>query len=460
MITFRFTPIITEENPFPPSEVFAPVSHRYYSVSNNNVEMSDHDGMVAKFTQPESFETINTPTHTPYSKEKYDQWVQNNKELLFASYFFQVNGFGYQAQQYVKGLEKLCNLYVLDRAKSEFEWPEGLKAILKKQMNHLPLVSLVDLTPSLPSSAIFGQFKGIYTMFETDHLDKYNVDIVNTYDFVIVPSQFSKDTFIKSGVTKPIYIVQHGVAEEDWPYTPRTKTPIFTFGLYGQLSPRKGADIAVDAFKKAFPIAQYPNVRLCIKTSYNMGFWKTDDPRIQSLHTMLSRKSLLELINSWNCLIFPTRGEGFGLPPIEAMANGLPVICTNFSGVTEYLNDKTGYPIKKVDLVKSWGYDRRDGQGNITPEGQDYGNFGQADIDETAQIMKHVYDNYDEALKKAEYAAKYVRKDFNWDNMAKKMLECVNNYLLSQIPENEKVYTNAKKPSTKTHNVQRKNTSK
>ena len=44
-------------------------------------------------------------------------------------------------------------------------------------------------------------------------------------------------------------------------------------------------------------------------------------------------------------LVVPTRGEGWGRPQMEAMSMGLPVISTNWSGLTAFLNDKTGYPI-------------------------------------------------------------------------------------------------------------------
>ena len=46
----------------------------------------------------------------------------------------------------------------------------------------------------------------------------------------------------------------------------------------------------------------------------------------------LSRAGLRQLYRDADSFVLPTRGEGWGLPIVEAMAMGLPTIATNFSG--------------------------------------------------------------------------------------------------------------------------------
>jgi glycosyltransferase involved in cell wall biosynthesis len=49
-------------------------------------------------------------------------------------------------------------------------------------------------------------------------------------------------------------------------------------------------------------------------------------------------------------LISATRGEGYGLPMVEAAACGLPVIATNWSGHKTFLQDKSWIPVD-YDLI-------------------------------------------------------------------------------------------------------------
>ena len=59
----------------------------------------------------------------------------------------------------------------------------------------------------------------------------------------------------------------------------------------------------------------------------------------------LALRGLPRLYKAVDAFVLPSRGEGWGRPHVEAMAMGLPVIATNWSGTTAFLDDEVGYPL-------------------------------------------------------------------------------------------------------------------
>jgi alpha-1,3-rhamnosyl/mannosyltransferase len=53
----------------------------------------------------------------------------------------------------------------------------------------------------------------------------------------------------------------------------------------------------------------------------------------------LSDDDLVSLYRGAGCLIYPSRYEGFGLPPLEAMACGTPVVASNATSIPEVVGD-------------------------------------------------------------------------------------------------------------------------
>ena len=54
---------------------------------------------------------------------------------------------------------------------------------------------------------------------------------------------------------------------------------------------------------------------------------------------IIQRDKLPDLYNSVDCLLFPSLYEGFGWPPLEAMACGTPVIASNAASLKEVIGD-------------------------------------------------------------------------------------------------------------------------
>lgn len=81
-------------------------------------------------------------------------------------------------------------------------------------------------------------------------------------------------------------------------------------------------------------------------------------PKIYLLHGRLEHEEIHSVYKNEKikALVAATRGEGFGLPMLEAAASDLPVIATNWSGHLDFLNEgkfiKLDYNLEKVHKEK------------------------------------------------------------------------------------------------------------
>ena len=72
-------------------------------------------------------------------------------------------------------------------------------------------------------------------------------------------------------------------------------------------------------------------------------------PRYRVLRR-LSQSELPSAYASVDALVLPSRGEGWGRPHVEAMSMGLPVLATNWSGPTAFLDESNGFPVPYTHL--------------------------------------------------------------------------------------------------------------
>ena len=118
---------------------------------------------------------------------------------------------------------------------------------------------------------------------------------------------------------------------------------------------RKGIDVAVNAFLTAFSASD--DVTLVIKDfaqlypTNNLGAQVAEIAardgvaHILYYDGMLTDADVAALYRSCDVFLAPYRGEGFGLPVLEAMACGLPVIVTAGGATDDFVDDAVGFRI-------------------------------------------------------------------------------------------------------------------
>ncbi|MEG4943452.1 glycosyltransferase family 4 protein [Microcoleus sp. F4-D5] len=127
----------------------------------------------------------------------------------------------------------------------------------------------------------------------------------------------------------------------------RGKQSVPTVGMYYTTTPWKGCDIALEAFSIA--AKKIPNLRLVA-----FGSGDTPPPYLPlppgtEYNKTPTQDQLKEFYSKCDAWLFSSRSEGFGLPILEAMACGTPVIGTPAGAAPELLAGGGGILVKPED---------------------------------------------------------------------------------------------------------------
>lgn len=259
----------------------------------------------------------------------------------------------------------------------------------------------------------------------TDWVQKFNAAL----DQVWVPSAFVARSFEHSGLLpERIRVIPNGVDTAlyhpqgpIWPLPERKKT-VFLF--VGGLIQRKGVDLLLKAYAQAFSAED--DVMLVIKGFGDQGVYSTgslaeplaffrENPAAPALHLItrsdLSEQDLASLYRACDVYVHPYRGEGFGLPILEAMACGLPVVVPEAGPAPEFSSTESAWYLPTwtaFELGKSLG------DIGLTPY---FPYYHEVDIDALAGCLQAIAADPAAIAQKGPVARKEAEA-FSWQAMA------------------------------------------
>ncbi|MEA2097796.1 MAG: glycosyltransferase family 1 protein [Patescibacteria group bacterium] len=279
--------------------------------------------------------------------------------------------------QFIKNLAKIdisshqIFLYIKNNSKIDFDLPKnfivqkicynklwtqiGLSKEIKKNpidILFVPSHTIPIIHPKKTVATIHGlEFKycpKCYYTRERLFLELNTLLSVKWSSKIISPSESTKKDLIKYYDINPekIKVVYHGVSSIKYPVLSikhRNKES-FNILFIGRLEKRKNLVNLVKAFeifKKRYKI-QDTRYKLILVGKEGFGFNEIKKAIQRSsyknnivLKSYISEKEKNKLYQNADVFVLPSFYEGFGLPVLEAMSHGIPVICSKTSSLSE-----------------------------------------------------------------------------------------------------------------------------
>ena len=242
-----------------------------------------------------------------------------------------------------------------------------------------------------------------------------------------VPSEYVRRVYVESGIpAAKVVVVPNGVDPDKFhpqvvPMKLATEKQ-FKFLFVGGTIFRKGPDLLLKAFLENFTAAD--NVCLVIKdfggkTVYAGQTFESqiraaqsqpNAPEILYLNEELPPDALPGLYTACDCLVLPYRGEGFGLPALEAMACGRPVVVTAGGATDDFVRADFAWRIPAERKV--FGHEisglKLAGAGWLL----------EPDVAALGRFMREVCANPVETRRRGQLAAQHARQNYSWKNSA------------------------------------------
>lgn len=271
------------------------------------------------------------------------------------------------------------------------------------------------------------QFRILYTMFESTKIPGSWSDYLNAAELIIVPSKWCQKVFKEGGFNTTV--VPLGYDDTFFKYhdreIKRDARKNFVFLHYNAFNSRKGFIELVNAFVSEFRHDE--PVELWLKTTEKnppVYFDERKYPNIKVIAGGMPEYQLAKLCADSDCFVFPSKGEGFGQTPLEAMATGMPAIVPNAHGISEYFNPECMYEVEVERMCKAIYRRYKD---------EDVGQMYDPSVESLRQKMRYVYEHQEEARDKGILAAEYV-KQYTFENTAKKLVEIIKDIMGKPLP--------------------------
>lgn len=307
-------------------------------------------------------------------------------------------------------------------AHNDSTWEHKITDIVKYDINVINWIPDTWATDynAVDSSLLNGRYNIAYWLWELEDFPDRWLPCIQTVDEIWTPSEFISDS-IRKKTGKPVITVPYAIEvakaacfDRNHFSLPEDKFLFLTMYDFISISERKNPAAVIEAYIKAFP-EENKEVGLIIKVNHaeekkleRLRSRLKDYENVYFITNNLTRSEVDSLLQASDVLVSLHRSEGFGLPLAEAMALGKPVISTNWSASTEFMDENSACLVdyKLINLKKTVGpYDK----GRC---------WADADTEHAAYYMKRLWENkeYREAI--GQNARKHIAGNLTYERTA------------------------------------------
>ena len=360
------------------------------------------------------------------------------------------SGYGDAARNYILSLHKKGvpitikprNFDLNPPPIADKEEKEILDSLVNKRIQYDTVI--IHLTPDLyPMYAEQNKYNIGFMAWETDRLHPKWAASIEAVNEVWVPCQWNKEALERSGVTKPITVIPHGIDPNMFDGADSNSFSIDglnkdTYKFYSifQWNSRKNPEGLLRSYFNTFTPGedvalvlktyiggrtgndkeQIRNLILNIKRDMNIGYY----PKVILIGDLLSNTQMLGLHKYGDCYIGLPRGEGWGLPFFQAGLCGNPVISTNGGGQLEFLNGENSYLVDSMMTFVSMMV-------NFNPWYLGAQRWYEPNLIHASELMRGVFENKKAANGKAAVLKESIINNFSWGKVADKIVGRLSN---------------------------------
>jgi glycosyltransferase involved in cell wall biosynthesis len=174
---------------------------------------------------------------------------------------------------------------------------------------------------------------GAHTNME--YFNKRTRETYSTVDYIAIPSEHVKESFLLYGCPETkLLIDSYGTSLSRFYPTNKPSEDAYDVIMVGQWSYQKGCDLIIEACRKL-------KVRfLHVGATTDMGF--PSDKNFTHVNSV-DETQLVKYYNQAKVFVLPSRQDGLALVQAQALACGLPIVCSKDTGgrdLRNFLDDK------------------------------------------------------------------------------------------------------------------------